>query len=280
MNWVIQAFPELQNLSPFKQGGQKWVFAAAHKVDGDVVLKIIYPNQNPEAVRREILAVQRVQSPRVPRILDTGQVNTPVGVCVWFREQKIAGVTLRERLQHGPLSVAEIFKLSLQMLEALSLAEQANIVHRDVKPENIIMDSNGDFWLIDFGIARHLTMSPLTTPTNPFGKFTLGYAPQEQFRNLQSDIDARADLFALGVTLHECATGTQPFLTGASTPAEIIRRVENDVLPALRLPCKASDSFRDLINAMTQKRRDHRPTTVADGLAWMQDVIKEEGLVL
>ena len=270
--WIANAFPQLSNISPLAQGGQKLVFCADHPSDGDVVLKIIHPSQDPESVRREILAVQRIGSARVPRILDVGQISTPMGQSIWIREQRIIGTTLRQRLQNGPLTINELLELGVQTLEALAEAERNNIVHRDVKPENIMVDANGNYWLLDFGISRHLSMSPLTPQTLPFGKFTLGYAPPEQLRNVQSEIDCRADLFALGITFYEAATGRNPFRYGAANELEILRRVENDALPPLVLPCLAAGSLTDLIRAMTQKRRDHRPASVEEALIWMKEI--------
>ena len=274
LSWINSSFPGLNNINPLAQGGQKLVFSAEHPTEGAVVLKIIHPFQAAEVVRREILAVQTVAAARVPKILDIGQVDTPMGRCVWIREQRIIGMTLRERLQSGPLSTHELFQFGTQTLESLADAEKAHIVHRDVKPENIMVDQNGDYWLLDFGISRHLSMSPLTPLTQAFGKFTLGYAPPEQLRNIQIEIDARADLFAFGVTFYECATNKQPFRDGAVNEIEILRRVENDSFPALLLPCKESTSLADLVNAMTQKRRDHRPTSVSEVLIWFQDIAK------
>ena len=179
--WIARAFPDLSNINLLAQGGQKIVFSAIHPSDGDVVLKIIHPSQNLEGVRREILAVQRIGSARVPQILEVGQINTQMGPSVWIREQRIIGVSLRERLQQGPLTIGELLRLGVQTLEALAEAERVSIVHRDVKPENIMVDVNGNYWLLDFGISRHLAMSPLTPMTSPFGKFTLGYAPPSNF---------------------------------------------------------------------------------------------------
>lgn len=276
--WISSKFPELKNIEPLAQGGQKFVYSAQHSTEGDVVLKIIHPLQDPEVVRREILAVQQVGAARVPMILGVGQVGTPMGQCIWLREKRINGVPLRERLQSGPLTTVELFKFGTQILESLVEAEKAKIVHRDVKPENIMVDHGGDFWLLDFGISRHLTMTPITPPTLSFGKFTLGYAPPEQLRNIQIEIDARADLFALGVTFYECATGKQPFRDGAANEIEIVRRVENDLFPSLLLPCKASTSLADWLSALTQKRRDHRPANVCEALAWLREVVDAEQL--
>lgn len=274
--WLLRAFPDLANIAPLSSGGQKVVFAATHPSEGSVVLKLIHLNQDVEAVRREILAVTKVASHRVPKILDHGKVDTPVGPCFWIREQRITGKTLRAVLRSGPLPAPEVLRLAHQMLQALAHAERVNIVHRDVKPENIMRDDAGDFWLLDFGIARHLDLQSMTASANAWGKMTLGYAPSEQCRNLKSDIDARADLFALGVTIHEASTGKHRFRDGANNPIEIIQRVETVALPPLVLTIAAADDFCDLVDSMTQKRRDHRVSTAAEALTWCEEILAKE----
>jgi serine/threonine protein kinase len=276
--WLQQQFPQLSNLSPLSVGGQKLVFAAVHPVDGEVVLKIIHPQQAQEQTRRELLAVSEVNSARVPPILEFGKVNTPVGDCFWFRERKITGKTVRELLALGPLSIPDLLHLGLHILETLLAAEQVKIVHRDVKPENIIQDSVGGFWLIDFGIARHLGLDSITATISAFGKFTVGYAPQEQYRNVKMEIDARCDLFALGVTLYECAIGRNPFTDGARDMMEGLTRVETMPLPRLALRFSSAEKFADLVGAMTQKRRDHRPATVKEAYDWMKEICDAEGI--
>jgi len=238
-----------------------------------VVLKLLHPLQDLESVRREILAVARVQSPRVPRILNQGQLQTQFGTFVWLREQRIIGDSLRDILRTGPLAPREVVRLGIQMLEALAQAETVQIVHRDVKPENIMRDGRGDYWLLDFGIARHLTLPSVTPTAWPFGKFTLGYASPEQCRNMKPDIDSRADLFALGVTLYECATGTNPFLEPPpANDLEKLRRVETVPLAPLVIEISGAHLLRDFIQATTQKRRDLRPRTAQTALDWMREI--------
>jgi serine/threonine protein kinase len=146
--WLQQTFPDLQNLQLLNRGGQKEVFSARHRSEGDVVLKLINPLQDPESVRREILAVAKVQSSRVPRILDQGQLQTQFGTVVWLREERVLGDSLRHILGTGPLAAPEVVGLGVQMLEALAQAETVQIVHRDVKPENIMRDSQGNYCAI------------------------------------------------------------------------------------------------------------------------------------
>lgn len=276
--WLKANFPDLDRFQLKGQGGQKLVFSATHVTEGQVVLKIFQPNQTLEEVKREILAVQQVQSAHVPAIRDYGSVTTPIGPCFWFREQLVEGQTLRERLQAGPVTPTEVLRLGKDMLDALVKAEQVNIVHRDVKPDNIIIDPQGKYWLLDFGLARHLTLASQTPTGHPFGKMTPGYAPPEQARNDKPNIDARADLFGLGITLFECATGSNPLRHGARDLPEVLRRTETMALPPLNLAIQDAASFRDLVAAITQKRRDHRPTTAAEAATWMNEICAKNGI--
>lgn len=279
--WLSTNFVDLNNLASLSSGGQKWVFSADHSTDGPVVLKLFKPTGTPsgiELVFREMLAVQIVASDRVPKILEHGEIDTQLGKCFWFREQRIAGHDVNEVLKSGSLDTNRLLRLGLHMLEALATAEAERIVHRDVKPANIMLDGSDGFWLLDFGLARHLTLTSMTPTAEPFGKCTPGYAPPEQFRNAKSEIDARADLFALGITLYQCATGKHPFHEGANNVLDVLRNVETKPLIPLSLAFGEANSFRDIVATMTQKRRDHRPPTIADALGWMKDICTKEGI--
>lgn len=270
--WLQAQFPMLSGIAALADGGQKWVFEAIDPDHGEIVLKLFAPAQDAERVRREILAVDVVGSARVPSIYEAGTLATNVGSVVWLKEKRIRGETLRARLTRGPLDPTLLRGLAQQVLEALADAEAAHVVHRDVKPENIILDSSGDFWLLDFGIARHLDLASVTANANPLGPATIGYAPPEQLRNRKREIDARADLFALGVLLYEAATGTNPLASGARDQREIIARTETTAIPALNLSWDSLGSFSNFVLALTQRRPEHRPRTVADALAWCRQL--------
>ena len=151
--WLPGKFPDLQGIQPLSRGGQKEVFSATHNGNGEVVLKLMHPNSDVERTERELLAVAMVKSTRVPVIFDQGTVSTPVGDCLWFREQRIAGDSVRTRLTRGPLTTAEVLRLGLHISEALLAAEAAGIVHRDVKPDNLLVDAEGRVRVTDFGLA-------------------------------------------------------------------------------------------------------------------------------
>ena len=263
-------FPNLSQLAQLAAGGQKWVYSGIHPVDGPVVLKVIQPGQDAERIRREVLAVQRIGSCRVPRVLETGTVATPVGECIWIREEMVQGQVLRDVLGTRTLQATELRRLAMNVLEALAAGERVRIVHRDVKPENVMVDVRGDFWLLDYGIARHLDLSSATPTAALAGPGTLGYAPPEQYRNWKREVDCRADLFALGVTLFESATGTHPFRDGARDAGEVIRRIESGRVPPLVVAGDPNGKLVEFIRTLMQRRPDHRPTSAQDALEWVQ----------
>lgn len=272
--WVASQFPELSAITEYPHGGQKWVFGATHPGDGAVVIKLIKPGTNADRVQREILAVTQVRSPRVPTIFEQGLLKAVAGVgdVVWIREQRVDGENVRQVLERGPLGPAEVLRLGQGVLEALTDVAQARIVHRDVKPENIMRATNGTYWLLDFGIARHLELTSLTATAALGGPGTLGYAPPEQFRNQKRELDERADLFALAVTLVESLTGTHPYREGARDRPEVLRRIEQAPLPVPAIAWDATGKLFDLINAMGQRRKDCRPRGAAEALAWIKEI--------
>jgi len=271
-DWVKTTFNQLSGVQHRDQGGFKEVYSATHPIHGLVALKIITPNQPIEVTEREIRAAKTVGSSRVPTILEVGLTDVPhIGQCVYLMESWISGTTIRKILEGGPLPFDSVLQLGKDVLEALASAEAARIVHRDVKPENIRCDESARYWLLDFGIARHLTLSSLTGSGPGLGKGTLGYASPEQMSNSKSEIDSRADLFAVGITLHECTTGLHPFANGAKSDIDVIQRVQRMRIPDL--PNAATEpEFTQFILAMTQKQPHHRPSTVAEAQKWLEDL--------
>lgn len=276
--WIASQFPDLSNLRPLARGGQKIVFGAQHATDGDVVLKLLLKESGGERLEREILAGELVHCDRVPRVYETGTLTTPIGECIWLREHRVDGTTLRTHLARGPLAFQHVLRLGVQLLATVAQSESKRIVHRDIKPENIMLDSAGDVWLLDFGLARHLDLESLTATRHRFGVGTCGYSAPEQMRNRKGQIDNRADLFAIGVLLYECATGENPFLIGARDQLEVLKRVEQQAMPRLALPADQDGRFADLIAALTQKYPTHRPRTVADALVWMNEIASYHGI--
>ncbi len=270
--WLGKNFPEIVEITPLGVGGQKWVFAGIHSHFGDVVLKLFHAGAGDGRAEREITAIQSISCSRIPKIYEVGFVQELTAKVLWITEQRVPGMSLRQLLKVG-LSDNQVLFITEHILEALAAAEAARIVHRDVKPENIQVDLVGEAaWLLDFGIARHLDLSSLTATDDIFGPCTAGYSPPEQFKNFKREIDGRADLFSLGVTMYEATEGSNPYREGVRDAREMLHRTQTFALPPLSRHIEPSGSFSDLIAAMTQPRPDHRPASVKEALEWIKDI--------
>lgn len=278
MNWLKSNFPEIVSADRLGQGGQKEVFAGSHATDGEVVLKIFHLGADRERVLREIRAAQDVPSARVPTIFESGTKDSPLGEVVWVREQRITGHTLREVLQRGILADKEILLLGLHIAEALAAAERVRIVHRDVKPDNIIAADAGGYWLLDFGFSRHLDLKSVTETARHFGVGTPGYAPPEQLFNRKSEIDSRADLFGLGMTLYESIEGENPLRAGARDIGEVVGRTATQLMPPIQRQVDSINEMQGLVQAMTRIQRDHRPVTALAAYEWMKEICVRDGV--
>jgi eukaryotic-like serine/threonine-protein kinase len=277
--WVQQQFPEITGAKLIGRGGQKSVFSGTHLRDGEVVLKLFNTNVEVERVYREVAAAQNIPCARIPHVFEVGKVATNIGDVIWVREECVQGESLRDMLKiANTLSPTSVLMLAAHMLEALAAAEKVHIVHRDVKPDNIMVANNGTYWLVDFGIARHLDKESLTATALSFGIGTIGYASPEQFRNIKTQIDARADLFGLGVTLFECVEGYNFFFRGSRDLTEVFHKVETVPLPPLSRKVDSGGQFSDLILAMTRVQPSHRIATAARAYAWIRDICIAAGL--
>jgi serine/threonine-protein kinase len=274
--WLGRQFPDLTALAPLGGGGQKEVFSAVHPDQGQVVLKVFHVGGERERALRELRASLELACARVPTTYGSGTLASPAGDVIWLCEERIEGTNLREILQRDVLADDQVIRLSQDLLAILTAAETREIVHRDVKPENIILAGDGEFWLIDFGLARHLGLTSLTATALPFGVGTPGYAPPEQFRNVKHEIDGRADLFGLGMTIYEACEGVNPLRQGARDIQEVLRRTENVPVARLRRSIAQSHDFTDLVQSLTRAKRIHRPESVAYARAWLEDILGDE----
>lgn len=264
-------FPDLRDFVYVTAGGQKSVYSAAHSHYGKVALKIFPPSADVTRFERELDAVKGLACDAIPEIYSSGRFSTPHGECLWFVESWLDGESLRELLLSGPIHNAVVIRVAVSVLSVLKQAEAKRIVHRDVKPENIVVSKDGKrCWLLDFGIARHLERTTVTVGI--FGPCTPGYSPPEQFRNIKDDIDARADLFALGVTLYECVEGVNPFREGTADPAEMCHRVESAPLPPVSCQIDRKNEFSDFVLALTRTKRTHRLPSAADASDWANEI--------
>jgi serine/threonine protein kinase len=204
------------------EGGMGVVYEAEDlRLPRRVALKFLPPGQIEdqtarERFEREARAASVLNHPHICVLHDVAEHEGQPFLVM----ERLQGAPLRERLQAGPLPVAQILRIGIQVADALDAAHAAGIVHRDIKPANIFLTERGDTKVLDFGVAQLrpaeggvaapsevLTIERLTMPGAAVG--TIEYMSPEQV--LGHPADPRSDLFSLGVVLYEMATGAMPF---------------------------------------------------------------------
>jgi eukaryotic-like serine/threonine-protein kinase len=248
------------------------------RLERDVALKVLPESFAREADRlarfeREAKAVASLSHPNILALFDTGTaVPDPAGsspgsapAVTFVVMELLTGETLGERLKAGPLPVRKATEVASLIARGLAAAHEKELVHRDLKPDNVFLTGDGQVKLLDFGLARHAeahpaqaTRSAITDAGTVMG--TVGYMAPEQVRG--EVVDARADLFALGAVLYEMLTGERAFRrnTNAETMTAILNEDPPDV-PATRAITPALDR---IVRHCLEKRPAERFQTARD----------------
>lgn len=206
-----ELFPDLRIVRRLNPSGQKVAFEATRDHER-VALKVFSPDSDIVRIHREILAMTKVTSPYVVRLLEFQQNITPEQSVTYLLEEFIEGEELGDILRDGKIyHPSEALPLLDRLLQGLEAIWEHRIVHRDIKPKNIILrGETGDPVIIDFGIARHIEL-PSATPTAAIrGPCTPAYAPPEVLTNRKPEVNCRSDLFSLGIVLYIMLTGEHP----------------------------------------------------------------------
>lgn len=270
---ILTSIPTLSNLTLIKTCGQKAVYRGNDHRFGDVVVKIILSQSADERTKREIDVALSSDIPYVPKIHAHGEIRHASGMNYYLMEQYIAGGSLEDfYLTGAKLSFQQSILLLETLLTLVVECEKLHIVHRDLKPANILFDSRGIFWVIDFGIARHLDLPSITGSAEAFGPHTAGYAPPEQFKNIKDDVDIRADLFSIGVVIYEALTGSNPFREGARNALEVLYRTESVVPVPPTIPEDTNGMLAQFVTLMMNKFISRRPKTAAEALKWYSSI--------
>ena len=262
---VALRFPKLSDIVEFKTGGQKCVYRALHSTYGNVALKLISPQTEFDRIAREIELVDRLGIANVPKIHETGYLDFVGNKIFFIIEQFVEGVSLREKYAsegaQRKMTKDESVCLLRTMLEVIVRLEQEHVIHRDIKPENILVGDDGKYWLIDFGAARDLDGKTLTL-TGKCAPLTPGYAAPEQFKaELMKQLDSRADLFALGVTVYELVSGANPFLRPGYGMYDVLRSTIVETADTLEIPGDERGELAGFIKTLMQKNPTFRPPT-------------------
>lgn len=205
--------------SEIGRGGMATVYLARDpRFDRDVAIKLLpreflHDPQFKIRFEREAKTIAKLEHPAIVPVYDYGEVDgQPYLVMRYMR-----GGSLENRLEKGPLSVDKILKIIERIASALSEAHNQGVIHRDLKPGNILFDTRGDAYLSDFGIAKLQEASARITGSAIIG--TPAYMSPEQVHG-DEEIDGRSDVYALGIILYEMLTGQKPFK--ATTPAKLL----------------------------------------------------------
>ncbi len=216
------------------RGGMATVFLAMDmRHDRPVALKVLHPDLaqslGAERFEREIKLVARLQHPHILTVLDSGDA----GGQLWFSMPFVEGESLRDRIRREKqLAVDDALRIAGEVARALDYAHRQGIVHRDVKPENILLTRDGDTLVADFGIARALAGGDARLTDTGMAVGTPAYMSPEQAA-AEYEVDGRSDVYALGAVLFEMLSGEPPF-TGATPQAVIAKRFSGEI-PKVRV---------------------------------------------
>lgn len=222
--------------------------------NGPVALKVIQPGlaedrQFRDRFRREVQAAQRVVGPYTATVLDAD----PDGDPPWMATEYVAGPTLQHLVEEqGPLPTARVRQLGIELATALSQMHSVGVVHRDLKPTNVLLPPDAPARVIDFGIALVADATSMTSTGSALG--SAGYMAPEQV-SATTKAGPQADVFALGALLFFAITGEPAFGTGP--PHVLMYRVVHDEPDVSAV---ADATLRALIAACLAKRPDQRPS--------------------
>ena len=241
---------------PLGSGGMSCVYKAHDPVlDRDVAVKILPPELGRDETLRqrfqeEARALGRVQHPNLVRIYAVGQE----GLTSYYAMELIGGVSLQKAISAlGRMSIEEAVAVVLQVCGGLQAVHESGIVHRDVKPSNIMLDASGRAVLMDFGLARREERQTFTAAGGVLG--TPEYMSPEQARGDKADL--RSDLYSLGVVLFELLGGRPPFY-GKDTISILRRHVETPPPPLESVAPDVPQAIRDIISRLLAKSPDER----------------------
>lgn len=230
-------------------------------LDRKVLLKVIHPQwkNDPELIerfKREGKAAARVSHQNVVKIFDIGwDDGLPFIVLEW-----IDGGTLADRLRDGPLPQEAVKKIAVELLKGLSAVHRAHLLHRDIKPDNIMLGVDGEARLTDFSLAGLGVHSTLTGHDGIVG--SPAYLAPELLKN--SSPDVRSDLYSLGLTLLEALTGSNPYKS--DDPVAAITLVLSTDPPRLKGRNRIDTSLAILIDALLERDPTRRPISAEAAL--------------
>ncbi|WP_180357871.1 Stk1 family PASTA domain-containing Ser/Thr kinase [Streptomyces sp. NP160] len=251
-------------------GGMATVYLATDtRLERPVALKVMHTHLAADAsfvarFTREARSAARLSHPGVVSVYDQGASDSTVYLAMEY----IPGRTLRDLVAaSAPLTLGDALDLIEEVLDGLAAAHAAGLVHRDVKPENVLVGDDGRLRVADFGLARAATTATGGATSTLIG--TVGYLAPELV--LDGASDERADVYAAGVVLYELLTGRAPFAGGA--PAQVaFRHVSQDVPPVSEVRPGLPPGVDELVASATDREPDRRPRDAGVMLDLVRDL--------
>jgi len=255
-------------------GGMAIVYKArCHLLKRHVAVKVLRPELVEDEgfvarFKRESQAAASLSHPNIVNIYDVGEEN---GIYYIVMEY-IKGKTLKEYIREkGKLDWEEAVRIAIQICSALKHAHKNGIIHRDIKPQNILVSEDGTVKVTDFGIARAVTSATVTMAgANVMG--SVHYFSPEQARG--GHVDAKSDLYSLGIVLYEMVTGTVPF-EGDTAISVALKHIQEKVKPPGELNPDIPKSLQDVIEKAIEKDQNKRYQTAGEMIKDLQRVLKE-----
>jgi hypothetical protein len=225
-----------------------------------------------ERFRREARAVAQLSHPHIVGVIDAGEDLDPTHPRPYIVFEYVEGETLKERIRRlGRLPIPEAVAYAIEISRALGAAHARNIIHRDVKPQNVMIDDEGSAKVTDFGIARTLDEDGLTADGRVLG--TTDYVSPEQA--LGQRVNGQSDLYSVGIVLWEMLTGDVPF-KGDNQVAVAMKHVREE-LPDVRIQRpEVSAALAAVVETATAKRPEHRYADDQELIADLEDVLAIE----
>ena len=263
------------------RGGMSTVYAGTDlRLDRRVAVKVMAPAlaHDPaftDRFVREARTAARLSHANAVAVFDQGAEDTPAGRVVFLVMELVAGSTLRDVLrQRGRLRPDEAVSLLEPVLAALAAAHRAGLVHRDVKPENVLISAGRDGKVVDFGLARAVA-APSTSTQAGMVLGTVAYVAPEQVT--RGAADPRTDVYSAGILLFELLTGSPPY-AGDSALAVAYRHVHDDVPPPSSRVPGIAPALDELVQRATRREPGGRPADAGALLAELTMVRADLGL--
>ncbi|HEX2739340.1 MAG TPA: protein kinase [Rubrobacter sp.] len=234
-------------VEPLGSGGMAQVYLAHDEVlDRDVALKVlrsqyVRDEEFAERFRREARSAASLSHPNIVQVYDRGE--TEDGTC-YIAMEYVSGGTLKKRIEKGTLDPYTAAAVAAQIAEALQAAHERGVIHRDIKPQNVLVTSSGDLKVTDFGIARAASAVTISVTNAIFG--TAGYLSPEQA--LGEPVSPASDLYSLGVILYEMLTGELPYT--ADNPMAVCMKHVTEPVPQ---PRNLNPEIPEKMNALVVK---------------------------